>query len=630
MEQKRYPLLENIHSPEDVQKLSVPQLEELAAQVRRKLISVVSKTGGHLASNLGVVELTLAIHKVFHSPVDQIVWDVGHQAYTHKLITGRLDKMGTLRQKDGISGFPRIYESPHDVFTAGHSSNSISAALGLLEAKRIQHKPGEVVAVIGDGALTGGLAFEGLNNAARSGENLVVIINDNSMSISKNVGALSSYLSDIRTEPGYFRMKDRVEKVLDHTPVVGKPIKNTILRSKSLIKDLIYQHTFFEDLGFVYLGPVDGHDIGKLINVLRRASDIKGPVIVHVNTIKGKGYSYAEENPGAYHGISKFNVETGNPDIMPADTFSDEFGKALAELADYDPKICGITAAMKYGTGMQHFARAHRDRFFDVGIAEQHGVTFSAGLAANGMVPVFAVYSSFLQRGYDQIIHDAAIDDRHIVLGIDRAGLVGEDGETHQGLFDVPFLLPIPNVCIYGPATYEELRYCLKKAVAQEKGIVAVRYPRGSQPKMEYTFHWKDYDCIPVGGEGEKDLLLITYGRVFAQVLTAAKRLSKEGRQVQVLKLLRLSPVDPEVYELIKGYKNVVFVEEGMRIGGLGEQFALRMMEDGFGGSFHIHAIGKEFIHQSSVAEAMASLGLDAQGIYQFIKRVSLEREEKA
>ncbi len=465
--------------PQDLKTLSIPQCEALTEEIRSILIDTVSKNGGHLASNLGTVELTLAIHRVFNSPKDKLIWDVGHQAYTHKLLTGRLKLFSSLRQENGISGFPKPSESKHDAFISGHSSNSISAACGIARGMKLQGKDDYAVAIIGDGAFTGGLAYEGLNNAGKSEDNIIIILNHNDMSISKNVGAFAKYLTSIRAKPGYLDTKNAVESVLDKTPVVGKPLKQVIKASKSVLKGVLYHSTMFEDFGFVYLGPVDGHDIAEIEKTLKMAKRLKRPVFVHVNTIKGKGFEPAEKNPGAFHGISKFEMQTGNPEIISDDSYSAVFGKELTRLAGYDNRICGITAAMKYGTGLQYFSAEHKERFFDVGIAEQHAITFASGLARTGLIPVVAVYSSFLQRAYDQVLHDTAIDDTHIVIGIDRAGLVGEDGETHQGLFDVAFLTTIPNVTLFSPSCYEEVQLCLPEALFSIKGIVGIRYPKG-------------------------------------------------------------------------------------------------------------------------------------------------------
>ena len=443
-------LLNKIHSPDDLKELNLNQLNQLCREIRDKLIETVSQNGGHLASNLGVVELTVAIHKVFNTPEDALVWDVGHQCYVHKILTGRLDQIDSIRTEGGLSGFPKRRESRYDSFNTGHSSTSISSAFGIANAKALQNQAGKVIAVIGDGALSGGLAYEGLNNAGRFKKNFIVILNDNNMSISRNVGSMARYLAGIRAKPAYLRTKHRIEKILLHIPCVGKIIRNFLQYSKSFLKNLLYKSTLFEDMGFMYYGPFDGHDLGKLIDILQVAKNFKKPVLIHVVTKKGKGYPFAEKDPKSFHGVSAFDIETGE---TPAGgkNFSSVFGTLLCCMTEADPRICAITAAMISGTGLTEYSRIFRDHCFDVGIAEEHAVTFAGGLAAGGMLPVFAVYSSFLQRGYDQIIHDAALQNAKVTFAIDRAGIVGEDGETHQGLFDVAFLNTIPNITVFSP-----------------------------------------------------------------------------------------------------------------------------------------------------------------------------------
>ena len=433
-------MLDTLHFPEDVKKLTLQQCDKLCQEIRTKLISTVSKTGGHLASNLGVVELTVSLHRVFDSPKDKFVWDVGHQCYTHKLLTGRNDSFDTLRQENGISGFPKPSESEHDSFISGHSSTAISVAAGIAEANRLKGNSRYTIAVVGDGAMTGGLTYEGLNNAGKVKNNrLIVVLNDHEMSISRNVGSLAKYLASIRGSENYVKTKKRVEKKLTSS-AIGVPVAKFIKNSKDVLRETVLGvSTMFEDLGFVYLGPVDGHNIEDLDDVLQAAKSYGCPVLVHVNTVKGRGYKPSENNPGEYHGVSKFDIETGNPEAACKDTFSDMFGKFLVQAARKDLSLCAVTAAMEHGTGLHHFSRAFPRRYYDVGIAEQHAVTFSASLAKQGLLPVFAVYSSFLQRAYDQLIHDVAISGAHVVLGIDRAGVVGEDGETHHGMFDVGF-----------------------------------------------------------------------------------------------------------------------------------------------------------------------------------------------
>ena len=519
-------LLNTVHSPDDIKNMSLQQLNQLCGEIREKLIETVSQNGGHLASNLGVVELTIAIHKVFHAPEDAIVWDVGHQCYVHKILTGRLDQLDSIRTEGGLSGFPKRRESEYDSFNTGHSSTSISSAFGLANAKAIQDQPGKVIAVIGDGALSGGLAYEGLNNAGRFKKNFIVILNDNKMSISQNVGSMARYLAGIRANPAYLRTKDRVENLLLHIPVIGRPVRNFIQHAKSFLKNILYKSTLFEDMGFMYYGPFDGHDLEKLIDVLQVAQNFKRPVLIHVVTKKGKGYPFAEKDPKSFHGVSAFDIETGE---TPAGgkNFSSVFGTLLCCMAEADPHICAITAAMPSGTGLSDFARVFRNRFFDVGIAEEHAVTFAGGLAAGGMLPVFAVYSSFLQRGYDQIIHDAALQNAKVTFAIDRAGIVGEDGETHQGLFDVPFLNTIPNITVFSPTYFEEMAGCFQQALYQCKGVTAVRYPRGGELYKPKDFLASD-KSFDIYGDCTASVILVTYGRLFSYACQAKEQLEKE------------------------------------------------------------------------------------------------------
>lgn len=606
-----YKLLPYINTPSDVKKLSNKQLELLCFEIRDFLINSVSKTGGHLASNLGTVELTVALHKVFDSPNDKLLFDVGHQCYTHKILTGRRDQFDTLRKKGGISGFPKTHESVHDSFISGHSSTSISAALGIANAFLLQDKPNFAVAIIGDGSFTGGLAYEGLNNAGRSKTRLIAIINHNDMSISKNVGAFARYLTSIRARPSYLKLKQFTEKVLNHTPIVGQPIKKWLESSKSFIKRVIYRSTFFEELGFSYLGPIDGHDINEVIRTLSRAKELNKPVVIQIETIKGKGYQFAEDNPGAYHATATFDPEYGSEGAKFNDSYSDTFGKELKQLADTDQHICAITAAMKYGTGLHHFYQSHKKRFFDVGIAEAHAVTFAGGIASQGMIPVFAVYSSFLQRGYDQVIHDLAIDNQHVILGVDRAGIVGEDGETHQGVFDVSFLSSIPNVTVYSPEGYAETIQCLQKAIYQDNGVVCVRYPRGNDKSDHDLPTSTDYSYLKTLSKS----LVVTYGRVHTNCYKAAK---KQG--ISVLKLTKISPISKQAIELALEYSKIFFVEEGMELGGVNEHFGALLHKNGYKGEYLVRALDNVFIPQSSIEEAFVTLGFDEDSIENWIK----------
>ncbi|MBR6102774.1 MAG: 1-deoxy-D-xylulose-5-phosphate synthase [Ruminococcus sp.] len=565
------PDLRKMKLPRDLKKLDYKQCEALCSEIRQILIDTVSKTGGHLASNLGTVELTLAIHRVFESPKDKIVWDVGHQAYTHKLLTGRLDRFNTLRQEDGLSGFCRPDESVHDAFISGHSSNSVSAALGIATAMKLSGSSRHTVAVLGDGAFTGGLVYEGLNNAGKSETNLVIILNHNEMSISKNVGSIAKYLSTLRTKQSYHKTKNAVEKTLDKTPLVGKPLIKAIKSSKKAVKNVMLGSTMFEDLGFAFVGPLDGHDLEDLEKGLTAAKLLGKPVVVHVNTVKGKGYAPAEENPGEFHGIGSFEITTGNPDVVPADSFSTVFGKELVSLARKNDKICAITAAMKYGTGLQYFAKAFPERFFDVGIAEEHAVTFCGGLASQGMIPVFAVYSSFLQRGYDELIHDLSICNTHAVICVDRAGIVGEDGETHQGLFDVSFLSGMPNTTVYSPSCYGELKLCLKAAIDAQNGIQVVRYPKG---RSNQVFDRGDLNTDLTYTVNGSRLLVISYGRIFENVLKAQEMLHNREVVFDTLKLVKIFPTEQRVADIISRYDAVLFFEESYKYGSISEKYS--------------------------------------------------------
>ena len=607
-------LLDSIKSPQDLKKLDKEQIEPLCEEIRDTLIETVSHTGGHLASNLGVVELTVALHRVFDSPRDQIVFDVGHQCYVHKLITGRADRFDTLRCEGGLSGFPKPNESEHDPMIAGHSSTSISAACGLAKAKTLKGDDHHVIAIIGDGALTGGLAYEGLNNAGRGHDKLVVILNDNKMSINKNVGAVARHLALIRTRKSYLRFKTKVNRTFGKMPVIGKPIRKTLFSSGRAVKSNMYKKsTIFEDMGYVYLGPVDGHDEELLEKVLETAKYINNPVVIHICTLKGKGYTYAEKKPRKFHGINSFDIETGEPKFS-GDTFSSVFGRSLCALAKEDESICAITAAMKSGTGLDSFAENYRHRFFDVGIAEGHAVTFACGLAANGMKPVFAVYSSFLQRAYDQLIHDAAIASERITIVVDRAGIVGDDGETHQGVFDVAMVSTIPGFVIYSPAFFDEVDVCMRMAIEYD-GPAVVRIPRGHEsPRPEYTAcDGNDYSIT----KHAKDTLVVTYGRIAGFAYKAAEN------KADVMKLLKIYPLSDESIKEALKYKNIIFAEEGIKSGGIGQKFGEMLMSAGFKGTYLHHAIDASFVPQATVNSALHKLRLDTEGISSLIDEVT-------
>lgn len=593
-------ILDDSINHEKISNMTLPELKELCRELRRCILNTVSENGGHLASNLGTVELTAALHFVFDVKEDRIVWDVGHQAYAHKLLTGRYSEFSTLRSLNGISGFTRRKESTADAFISGHSSTSISAAFGIASAMRLQGRRGSVAAVIGDGALTGGMAYEGLNNAGKSKAPLVVILNDNAMSISKSTGALALYLAHIRSTKKYYCAKEHVKSLLSAVPVVGDRLERTIRTAKGLIKDAIYDSSnMFENFGFQYIGPVNGHDLEDLIEALQVAKIMRRPCVVHVFTTKGKGWKPAEENPGEYHAVTK------KSSAPSGETFTEAFGRELERIGKSDSRVCGITAAMKYATGMNYFKNACPERFFDVGIAEQHAVTFAAGLAVEGMLPVFAVYSTFLQRGFDQIVHDCAIENTHVTLAVDRAGFTGEDGETHQGIFDAAMLASIPNTTVFSPASAEELRLCLSEALYNTDGIAAVRYPKGGESgSVEPSVSW-DWS----GKRG--GTLAVSYGRLSANMTAAAREASQRGEPVDWLRLVRISPIPEEALRTSLSYKRVVFFEEGILQGGIGERFGAALLEMGYSGGFEVVGVDGQFVPAGTVAQQLELFGLD-------------------
>ena len=607
-------LLKKYNFPQDLKILSYAELNTLSQQIRDELIINISNNGGHLASNLGIVELTVAIHRVFNSPDDKIVFDVGHQSYVHKLLTGRLERFNTLRKKGGISGFPNPDESEHDLFKTGHSSTSISSVLGLACAQTLDNNDSTTVAVIGDGSMTGGLAYEGLNNAGHSNKNIVVILNDNNMSISRNVGGMSNAFNVMRNKRSYFKLKDTTASLLLKLPKIGKPIYNRLERFKNAVKTYFYTTNIFEAMGFKYIGPIDGHDIELLTRVLTRAKQMKTPVVVHVKTIKGKGYSFAELSPHRFHGVSEFDVDTGFGNNVKCDNFSDEFGKTLVELASKDNRICAITAAMGEGCGLIPFKKSFPERYFDVGIAEQHAVTFASGLAKAGKIPVFAVYSTFLQRGYDQIIHDASLQKLKMIFAVDRAGIVGDDGETHQGLFDVPMLLPIPNVKIFSPSTKNELDALLTRSVNKETNINVIRYPKSNfLPLNDYPFVENDSDYHLI--KNNSDVLVVSYGRLIFNVLSASRDFN-----VDYLKLNLINLFDDSLLNELLNYKTIIFIEECYKIGGIGNHLKSMLFDKGFKGSFALKAIENSFVEHCTQSEAFEILKIDTNSIKSFIE----------
>ncbi|MBQ0083425.1 MAG: 1-deoxy-D-xylulose-5-phosphate synthase [Clostridiales bacterium] len=603
-----YKILSHINSPDDVKKLNRDQLDTLCREIRDCMINTVSKNGGHLASSLGAVELTVALHTVFNSPCDSILFDVGHQSYAHKLITGRFEAFSTLRQENGISGFMRPKESPHDPFVTGHSSNSISASYGIYKAKALMGQSGYTVTVIGDGALTGGMVYEALNNAGTGKGNFIVVLNDNKMSISRNVGGLARHLTVIRSKSLYHSLKRKTRRVIEKIPFCGEYIADKIFKSKTMLKNAIYKSNIFESMGFSYFGPIDGHNIDALLNIFKIAKNSTRPVFIHTITTKGKGYSLAEHDPSSYHGVSSFDITRG---IEKNDkkSYSDICGDTLCKMAEEDSNVVAITAAMTGGTGLKEFSRKYKNRFFDVGIAEEHAATFAAGLASKGIKPYFAVYSSFLQRSYDQIIHDISMSGFPVRLCIDRAGIVGEDGESHQGLFDVAFLSTVPNMTVYSPCGYNELRFQLNRSLSATSPT-AIRYPRGcADAEFEAT-----EDDYTVFGEGEN--LIITYGRISAN----AKNAAESTENTAFLKLNKVYPLAKELPELISKYKNVFFFEEGIKSGGIAEQLGSALMENSVFVNYRIFAVDDTFVASSSVKSALKKYNLDTDSMIKAVK----------
>jgi 1-deoxy-D-xylulose-5-phosphate synthase len=606
--------LEDIRSPEDLKTLSASELVELAAELRETIIRGVSECGGHLASNLGVVELAIALHYVFDAPVDKIIWDVGHQSYPHKLLTGRYEKFHSLRKRHGIGGFPRRDESLFDAFGTGHSSTSISAATGMIEARDLRGEKFKVVAVIGDGALTAGLAFEGLNHAGQLKKDLIVVLNDNEMSISKNVGALSSYLNRILTGEVYQKFKKETKTLIESIPKLGSHVSRFAQKMEESLKGFFLPGMLFEELGFNYVGPIDGHNIGLLVETLRKLRDSRLPTLVHVITKKGKGYEFSEKDPCVFHGIGPFELKTGSP-LSNSRSYSDVFGSALVELAGQYPELVAVSAAMTEGTGLSEFAEKYPGRFYDVGIAEPHAVTFAAGLAAEGIRPVVAIYSTFLQRSYDEIIHDVCVQNLPVVFAIDRAGIVGEDGPTHQGVFDLSYLRHIPNLTVMAPKDASELRAMLTLALGHN-GPSAIRYPRGKASESS--------PGAPFGrGEGEvlsegTDLAILAIGSSVLPALLASERLRREGVQAMVVNMRFVSPLDRELLGRAASLTGkVITVEENMLRGGFGSAVAEAIHEmDMHSVEFKALGIPEEFVEQGTQAEQRRKYGLDEEGIF--------------
>lgn len=621
-------ILETIHSPKDIKHLSAEQVTLLASELRNELLRVVSQNGGHLSSNLGVVELTIALHRVFSSPKDSIVFDVGHQSYVHKLLTGRREQFETLRKYGGISGFPRMEESPHDAFGCGHSSTSVSAAVGIATANRLAGRQDYTIAVIGDGAFTGGMAYEALNNCAGN-DRLIIILNDNTMSIARNVGAMDSYLNRFRNSAKYFRMKNKVKHLFMRIPLVGEGLVAVSKRIKAWLRRLLVRENLFEHLGLTYYGPLDGNDEALLETVLQEAKNDGRCSVIHVCTRKGKGYPFAEERPDLFHGVGSFNPAEGIPESKTAGkaSYSDVFGETLCKLAEQDPKICAITAAMPDGTGLNGFRERFPERFFDVGIAEEHAATFACGLAAKGYKPVFAVYSTFAQRSYDQLLHDCALQKLPVVLALDRAGLVGPDGATHHGIFDVAFLGQLPGFSLYAPDSAAELRSCLSRALSLH-APAAIRYPKGAEsdyPRGKFHPVSGLSDDLFVADFGDHpSVALITYGRLTKNVCRAAELLLEKGVHTRVIRMLRLLPLGtdfiPAVSALLEPIRTVCFYEEGVRNGGVGERLFTLLAETGSisGKALRLRAIEGDVPLHGSNEQLFADLGFRPEQIAAF------------
>ena len=597
-------MLEKINSPEDLKKLNIEEKEQLAKEIREYILNVVSENGGHLASNLGVVELTIALHSVFNVPTDKIVWDVGHQTYVHKILTGRREQLKTIRKLDGLAGFPKTNESDCDCFNTGHSSTSISAALGMARARDLEGKNNSVIAVIGDGALTGGMALEALNDAGYSNTKMTVILNDNEMSISKNIGGLNMFLSKLRTKKLYAKSSLSAKKVIIKIPVVGKPFVKIVQRVKRSIKQLIIPKMFFEDIGFTYLGPVDGHNIEQLQNIMQLSKQVEAPVLIHVLTKKGKGYKIAEENPDKFHATSPFNIETGKPKKEKKPDYSKVFGEKIVEMAKKDSRIVAITASMKDGTGLTKFQKEFPNRFFDIGIAEQHALGMAAGMAKEGMIPIVPIYSSFYQRAYDQVIHDIALQNLPVIMCVDRAGVVGADGETHQGTLDMAFFRIVPNLTIMAPKDFKELEDMLEFAVKLNKPVV-IRYPRGGEKKTKLEKHEElKLGKAEILKEG-KDITIVAIGKRVAKAMEMAEKLKQNEIDAEVINARFLKPLDKEkIKTSIEKTKNVITMEDGTEINGLGTAVEELIVEENLQNiKFKKYAWPDEFIRHGSVEE---------------------------
>ncbi len=617
-------VLKKIKGPNDIKKLEPEEVILLSNEIREFLINKLSKTGGHIASNLGVVELTIALHLICDFPKDKIIWDVGHQSYTHKILTGRADGFDNLRQFGGMSGFPKRSESDCDVFDTGHSTTSISAALGMAWAREMRGEDYKVIAVIGDGSMTGGMSFEALNNASEFKKNLIIVLNDNEMSISKNVGGLSENLSKMRTSDNYIGLKEDVMHSLEKIPVYGDRIIHQIQKTKSGIKSLVIPGMMYEEMGIMYLGPIDGHDINAMVKVLGEASHVQGPVIVHVRTKKGKGFIPAERHPSRFHGAGPFDVEKGLPLKGSKATYTDVFSTVMRKMGDRDRDVVAITAAMADGVGLKRFSNMFPDRFFDVGIAEQHAVTFAAGLATQGFKPIFAVYSSFLQRAYDQLLHDVCMQKLHVVFAVDRAGLVGADGMTHHGAFDVSYLSEMPNMVVMAPKNKWELSDMVKFALKYD-GPIAIRYPRG-----EAFSKYKEFRAPVELGKCEeifegKDVMLFALGSMFKNAIEVGKLMKEDNRQPTIVNARFAKPLDEEyLIGSMNKYKCIVTLEDNIYTGGMGESAKSILFDNGYKGEIINISLPDEFVEHGSVDKLQESLHMDPKSIYDKIKEATV------
>lgn len=614
----KYVYLDKIQATGDVKNLPQQELPLLCEDIRSFLIESVSATGGHLSSNLGVVELTVALHRALNLPQDKILFDVGHQCYTHKLLTGRRAGFAQLRQRDGISGFPAPQESECDTFIAGHGSTALSTAIGVARAKKIKGEPGKVVAIIGDGAFTGGMVYEGMNNVSTL-NNLIVVLNDNKMSISKNVGQMANYLTKLRTDPKYFHAKARMETALEKIPAVGSDLVKVLQEGKKLIRRGIYHSTMFEEMGFQYIGPVDGHDVLELTRILTNLSEQYSPVFLHIVTRKGKGLKQAEENPGEFHSVSAFDLDhLTNPEMSPKDSFSTRFGTRLAELGADVPNLCAITAAMKYGTGLNFFYHNIPERFFDVGMAEEHAVTFAAGLASQGMLPMVAIYSTFFQRAYDQMIHDVNLMKLNVVFAVDRAGLVPADGETHQGIYDPGYFSQI-GIPTFSPSNYAELEYWLEQLIKTMQGPRAIRYARGEEKPALAALGCTGNPYDFIRRTADACTVLVSYGAESEEILRAADLLEQQGVAADCCKLVQIFPLPEGLCEELSHYRTILFAEEAVTSGGIGQQLCTALHQTGWRGTFLLRGVDNTHLLHATVPQLREDQGLDAPALAELV-----------